>query len=347
VVAKHQGVKMRFLVLGVGFFGKNWLKTLSGNPACEVAGLVAKHPDLLAAIGDEFKVPLAKRFPSIEEGLERSGAEAVIVAVPEMLHQAAILSALDRGMHVLTEKPLAMDMAEAAEILRAARRVPRCVVMVDQNYRWRPETRALRRAVREGRIGAVASGSFEFRQAITRGTTDAWREQMPHPFLHDMIVHHFDLLRATTGQDCSEVVAWGVRPPWSWYRGLPGVDCLLTFDGGLQVAYSGTMVGRGYATPQNGIITLLGEGGTLRLEADGQVRWYRDTQVEVIAPEPLPGDLACALREFLQAVQEGRKPETHLEDNVRSLAMMAAVIRSVETRQPVAVGPLVAQALGG
>jgi predicted dehydrogenase len=340
------GVKMRILVLGVGFFGKNWLKTLTGSPACEVAGLVAKHPDLLAAAGDEFKVPAARRFASIEEGLERSGAEAVIVAVPEMLHQGAILSALGRGMHVLTEKPLAMDMAEAAEIVRAARRAPRCVVMVDQNYRWRPETRALRRAVREGRIGPVVSGSFEFRQAITRGTTDAWREQMPHPFLHDMIVHHFDMLRATMGQECTELVAWGLRPPWSWYQGLPGVDCLLSFDGGTQVAYTGTMVARGYATPQNGIITLVGEGGTLRLEADGLIRWYRGTEVAVIPPEPLPGDLACVLQEFLQALQEGRKPETHLEDNVRSLAMMAAAIRSVETRQPVAVAPLVAQALG-
>lgn len=337
---------MRILVLGVGFFGKNWLKTLSGSPGCEVAGLVAKHPDLLAAVGDEFQVPAAKRFASIEEGLDRSGAEAVIVAVPEMLHKAAILAALGRGMHVLTEKPLAMDMVEAAEVVRAARRAPRCVAMVDQNYRWRPETRALRRAVGEGRIGPVVSGSFEFRQAITRGTTDAWREQMPHPYLHDMIVHHFDMLRATTGQECTELVAWGLRPPWSWYHGLPGVDCLLSFDGGMQIAYTGTMVARGHATPQNGIVTLVGEGGTLRLEADGQIRWYRDTQVEVIPPEPLPGDLACVLQEFLQAIREGRKPETHLEDNVRSLAMMAAAIRSVETRQPVAVGPLVARALG-
>ena len=337
---------MRILVLGVGFFGKNWLKTLSGSPACEVAGLVAKHPDLLAAVGDEFKVPAAKRFASIEEGLEHSGAEAVIVAVPEMLHKAAILAALGRGLHVLTEKPFAMDMVEAAEIVGAARRAPKCVVMVDQNYRWRPETRALRRAAREGRIGRVVSGGFEFRQAITRGTTEAWREQMPHPYLHDMIVHHFDLLRAATGQECSEVVAWGVRPPWNWYQGLPGVDALLSFEQGMQVAYTGTMVARGYATPQNGVITLVGEGGTLRLEADGRIRWYRDSQVEMIAPEPLPGDLACVLQEFLLAIQEGRKPETHLEDNVRSLAMMAAAIRSVETRQPVAVGPLVAQALG-
>jgi predicted dehydrogenase len=239
-----------------------------------------------------------------------------------------------------------MDMAEAADIVRAARRAPGVVLMVDQNYRWRPHTQALQRAVRQGKIGRVVSAGIEFRQAITRTTTDAWREQMAHPYLHDMIVHHLDLLRATTGQECVELIAWGVRPPWSWYRGLPGVDVLLAFDGGMQASYAGTMVAQGYTTPQDGIITLIGEGGTLRLEADLQVRLYRDKEVEIISPEPMPhADIGYALREFLAAIQGKRQPETHVEDNVRSLAMVAAAIISVETRQPVKVAPLVAQAL--
>jgi len=339
--------RLRVLVLGLGFFGRNWLKGVSACPECEVAGIVAKHPDLLAAVGDEFTVPPAKRFATMEEGLDRAGARAIIVALPEMVHKEAITTALERGLHVLTEKPLAMDMAEAADIVRAARRAPGVVLMVDQNYRWRPHTRALQRAVRQGKIGRVVSAGFEFRQAIVRTTTDAWREQMPHPYLHDMIVHHFDLLRATTGQECVELVAWGVRPPWSWYRGLPGVDVLLTFDGGMQVSYTGTMVAQGYTTPQDGIITLIGEKGTLRLEADQQVRWYRDKQVEVIPPVQMAhADTGYGLREFLAAIQERRQPETHVEDNVRSLAMVAAAIISVEKRQPVAVAPLVAEALG-
>jgi predicted dehydrogenase len=125
------------------------------------------------------------------------------------------------------------------------------------------------------------------------------------------------------------------------------VDAILAFDQGLVVSYTGTMVARGYITPQDGIITLLGQGGTLRLEGDSQVRWYRDRQVEVIPPEAMRfKDTAHALREFLAAVRERREPETHVEDNVRSLAMVAAAITSVEKRHPVAVTPLVADALG-
>ncbi len=338
---------MRILVLGLGFFGRNWLKEIVACPECEVAGVVAKHPDLLATVGEEFRVPPSRRFPTIEEGLEGSGAQAVVVALPEMVHKAAIVAALERGLHVLTEKPLAMDMTEAVAVVRAARQAKGAIVMVDQNYRWRPQTHTLRRAVLEGRIGRVLSAGHEFRQAIVRTTTDGWREQMPHPYLHDMAVHHFDLLRACTGQECAEVVAVGVRPTWSWYRGVPGVDAILSFDQGMRVSYTGTMVARGFTTPQEGIITLVGDGGTLRLEADSQVRLYRDQQVEVIRPGAMPfADTAYALREFLAAVRETRRPETDVEDNVRSLAMVVAAITSVEKHQPVAVAPLVAKALG-
>jgi predicted dehydrogenase len=134
-------------------------------------------------------------------------------------------------------------------------------------------------------------------------------------------------------------MAAGVRPPWSWYTGVPGVDALLAFEQGVSACYTGTMVARGLATPQDGIITVVGEGGTLRLEADSQVRWYGETGgSEVISPKAMPfTDLAATLREFLGAIREGRKPETHLEDNVRTLAMVEAAIRSVETGQRVAV----------
>jgi predicted dehydrogenase len=341
--------KLKVLVLGTGFFGKNWLRELSACGDCEVAGLVGKHPELLTAAGEEFGVPAARRFATITDGLDRAGAQAVVVALPEMVHKDAILAALARGLHVLTEKPLAMTMAEAGEIVRAARLAPASVVMVDQNYRWRPQTRTLRQAVRDGQIGAIGSIGYEYRQPITRATTDAWRETMPHPFLHDMAPHHFDLLRACTGLECEQVVARGVRPSWNWYQGVPGVDAILSFERGVSASYTGTMVARGLATTQDGIITVVGEHGTLRLEADSRVRFYGEQGgSEVVPPVAMPfADLAGTLREFLAAIREGRKPETHLDDNVRTLAMVEAAIASVQTGQPVAVGPLVSEALRG
>jgi len=85
----------------------------------------------------------------------------------------------------------------------------------------------------------------------------------------------------------------------------------------------------------------------LRLEADSQVRWYDDKGGSGVIPPASMSftDQAYALREFLAAIREGRKPETHLEDNVRTLAIVEAAIISVETGMPAAVAPLVAEVL--
>jgi predicted dehydrogenase len=126
------------------------------------------------------------------------------------------------------------------------------------------------------------------------------------------------------------------------------VDALLTLDGGVIASYSGSMVARGLATPQDGLITMVGERGTLRLEADSRVCFYPEKgERELLPPVAMPyTDLAATLREFLSAIREGRKPETHLEDNIRTLAMVDAAIRSVESGQTVAVVPLVEAAVG-
>jgi len=126
------------------------------------------------------------------------------------------------------------------------------------------------------------------------------------------------------------------------------VDAILSFERGASASYTGNMVARGLATPQDGIITVVGERGTLRLEADSQVRWYGEKGGSEVVPHVATpfADLAGTLQDFLASIREGRKPETHLDDNVRTLAMVEAAIRSVETGQPVTLVPLVEAALG-
>ena len=74
--------RLRVLVIGSGFFGRNWLREVSACPDCTVAGLVSKHADLLSKVGEEFKVPAERRFGSLGDALARADAQAVIVAVP-------------------------------------------------------------------------------------------------------------------------------------------------------------------------------------------------------------------------------------------------------------------------
>jgi predicted dehydrogenase len=241
----------------------------------------------------------------------------------------------------VVEKPLSVDMAGARAVYDEAMRRPAQVVMVNQNYRWRPPVQAFRRAVQEGRIGRVGHMMIEVRQQIRRKTTDAWREAMSEPFLLDFAIHHFDLMRYLTGEDGVRVVGQSFRPSWSWYDGNAAAGAIVTLTSGAVVHYAGTMVSLGLETPQEGLVMAIGEQGTLHLDGESQVRLLGQGEPRVLPQEPIPGgDLGYALAEFLGAVKEKRTPETCVVEHIKSLALAFATLESSRRGQAVTVEEL-------
>ena len=103
----------------------------------------------------------------------------------------------------------------------------------------------------------------------------------------------------------------------------------MTLEGGLVVSYNATMVSQGSDTPQEGIITIAGEQGTLQLDDRSQVRLFGAGEPRTIPPVPVPaGELGHGLAEFVAAIRGRRLPETHVADNIRSLALPLAVLES-------------------
>jgi len=329
-------VPVSILVWGSGFFGRKWLETLKGREDCRVAGIVSRSPEGLSPLRRELDLPGVPGFRSLEEAVAANDAEAVIVALPEMLHREAIVAALGAGLHVLTEKPLATVAEEAHAIQAAARARPDRVVMVSQNFRWRPHTRALRAAVRDGAIGRVGHLMLECRQQIRRTTVEGWRERMADPFLLDFAIHHLDLIRYLTGEEAREVIGVSFRPAWSWFTGDSAACAILTMESGLVAGYDATMVAQGAETSQEGLITLVGERGSLHLDGSSRVSLLGAGDPRPVPGEPAPGgELGHGLAQFVEAIRTGRTPETHLGDNLKSFALLLALMESRRTRRAV------------
>jgi predicted dehydrogenase len=276
-----------------------------------------------------------------EEAVDRAKADAVLITVPQALHPEVILRALRAGRHVLCEKPLAVDMAGVRAVCEGMREHPGQVIMVNQNFRWRPHVQALRQGIRERLVGPIGHIMFECRQQIRRKTVGAWREKMAEPYLLDFAIHHFDLMRYLTGDEVTRVVGSSFRPSWSWFEGNSAAAAILTTRGGIVVDYGGTMVSQGLETPQEGLITAIGEKGTLHLDGKSQVTLHGQGDTRILSQEPIPGgEFGYALAEFLAAVREKRQPETHVTEHVRSLALSLAVIESSRLGGPVDVAGL-------
>ncbi|HEX6709383.1 MAG TPA: Gfo/Idh/MocA family oxidoreductase [Rubrobacter sp.] len=318
------------------------------------AGLVAEAPGVeLVAVVDPDARQAAERAPGygvLDEALASVECDAVLVASPPGTHHAVATSALEAGKHVLCEKPLATSIEDALDLVAVAERSQR-VLMVSQNYRYNAPFRAVQRIVMEGELGELSSIRISCRRDLrTLFAPDDFRYAMRHPYVLDMSIHHFDLIRAATGNDVRGVYARSWRVPDSPFIHHPAVAALLDVEGGPPVVYEGDWATREAETSWNGDWEIVGEAGRLLWSGSEEDRGTGEVVLEKWGEEPGPveqPDLEYVEREatlqaLREAIEDGKPPETVAADNVKSLAVMLGCIRSIESGEPVDVAGLMA-----
>jgi len=319
----------RLMIWGAGFFTRKWLEVIAGRDDVQVVGIASRTTERVEELRRDFKLSGATVYKGWEDAAGRGQADGVLITLPQMLHPEAAIRALKAGLNVLVEKPLALDMAGARAVYEEAGRHPDQTVMVNQNFRWRPHVQALRKAVQDGLVGRVGHVMVECRQQLRRTTVGGWREKMSDPFLLDFAIHHFDMMRYALADEVVRVMAQSFRPSWSWLEGSPAAAAIVTMRKGAVVDYGGTMVSLGLETTQEGLVTIIGEKGTLHLDGKSQLNLLGQGDPRVLPQEPIPGgELGYSLNEFLGAVREKRRPKTCVVEHIKSLAVMLAAAES-------------------
>ena len=143
---------VRTAVLGAGAMGRHHIRCLKTLPEAEVVAVMDPHEPSGRAVAAEYGVPTA--YTDLESVLATERPEYVVVASPAKYHANQCIAAFEAGAHVLCEKPLCMDMAEAEAIADAARRTGRLFTMGFQ-WRQRRALRALKAFIAEGKLGQV------------------------------------------------------------------------------------------------------------------------------------------------------------------------------------------------
>ncbi|KUM35218.1 Gfo/Idh/MocA family oxidoreductase [Arthrobacter sp. EpRS71] len=152
-------------VVGIGWAGQQHLKAYSNIPGVEIVAVAGMEQDLLAQLKEEYSIPHA--FARWEDMIELEGLDAVSVAVPTFLHAPIAIASLERGLHVLSEKPLARNAVEGQQMVDAARKAGR-VLDVAFNHRRRGDIQALKEVIDAGTLGRpyYAKASWLRRQGI-------------------------------------------------------------------------------------------------------------------------------------------------------------------------------------
>lgn len=332
---------LRIVQAGLGNFGKGWARTLGASKTCELVAVVEPDAAGRAWAVAELGLPAQAVFTALDDALAAAPSDAVLVVTPPETHLAVARTALRAGRHVLTEKPLTSTLAQAREAIAEARAADR-ILMVSQNYRFRPLARRLRDAIAAGEIGELLAIRIDCQRDMRSAYEPSnFRYAMRHPYVIDMAIHHMDLLRALTGLEIVRAAARGWRVPDSPFQHDATIASLLTMSNGATVVYSGssaTFSPPSAWTSWNGEWEIVGERG--RIVWDGGVEDAELGEVRLTywgeAPRVLEPDTSGPtgrdgiLAVFAASIASGRPLETSAEDNIRSLAAVMALAASID-----------------
>ncbi|MGN6258017.1 MAG: Gfo/Idh/MocA family protein [Solirubrobacterales bacterium] len=182
--------------LGVGWIGRNRMEALAREGLARVAAVADPQAEALAAAAEV--APAAERGQSLEELLEHD-LDGVVIATPSALHAEQAVAALESGLAVFCQKPLARDAEETRRVLEAARGADR-LLAVDFSYRHVEALRAAHEQVASGAIGDLHTLDLVFHNAY--GPDKPWftdPELSGGGCLIDLGTHLVDLALWLTG----------------------------------------------------------------------------------------------------------------------------------------------------
>lgn len=323
---------MNCILTGLGGRGLHWLRQIRQRKDCAVVGFVEPAEANRDRAVQQHDVPEALVFSSLAEALERTSADFVLDVTPPAVHHEIAELAFGAGLHVLGEKPLSDDFATAVRMAEAGERAG-VKHMLTQNYRFGACPRTTRQALACGMIGKPGQCDLRFYMPWADMPGSHYVTQ-PYMLINDMMVHHFDMLRYVLGADPVSVQAITWNHPWGWHAGDAAHAIVFHFADGLVATHVSVGCAVGSRTTWNGDWRIEGPEGSIDWEADRMWHVHLHRTPERVRYEIFPLAVPAAehaiLDEFFTAIWEDREPECSARDNLKSLAMVFAAIRSAK-----------------
>jgi predicted dehydrogenase len=215
-----RNARPRYAIVGTGARSYLYLHALTGDHAgdSELVGVCDLNPgrrERAARVAADAGVVVPTFGPAdFQRMLRETGAERAIVTTPDFTHADYIVSALEAGVDVVTEKPLTID-AQSCRRIFAARRASGRSVRVAFNYRYSPPRTLVKQVLMSGIIGPVTALDFEWRLDTHHGADyfRRWHRNKANSggLLVHKATHHFDLINWWLGSTARTVRARGRR----------------------------------------------------------------------------------------------------------------------------------------
>lgn len=324
--------------------GQTWAKELIANPKTEIVAWIDIDPERAKTAALEHEIdPFISS--SLSDAIAQTAPDFVVdVTVPEA-HKDVTITALQAGLPVLGEKPMAHSLEAARSMISTSEKMGP-LYMVSQSRRYNRFLVAYQNALSQiGNIGIVNS---DFYLGPHFG---GFRDSMDSPLIIDMAIHTFDAARMLIGSNPMTCWAHEFSPSWSWMNGASSTTIVFEFENGAVYTYRGSWVAEGLNTSWEAEWRVHGSLGAATWDGHHNVQvetaqhtgnfFSEVTKINPTIPDAtFKEGISGSLEEFLNALDGGPTPQGECHDNFKSLQMVFAALESSRTQKTVKISDL-------
>jgi predicted dehydrogenase len=317
--------RLRWGILGTGRIAPRLVRAVAATPRAELVAVASRDRERALAFAGAHGI--AQAFASYAELLASPDVDVVYVALPNHLHAAWSIRALESGKHVLCEKPLALSVGEADAIADAARRSGR-VALEAFMYLHHPQILRAVELAQGGALGPLelVNGSFSF--FLTYPNDPRVDPTMGGGSLWDVGCYPVSLARRVAGTEPVDVAAFARYDEHGVDRTFIGS---LRFPDGLLASFD-----CGFAAPDRERVEIVGQRGTLVLDtpflpepegAPPTLTLWRGREATSVAVASLD-QYAAEVLDLTAVVVDGAAPRVSLEFSRDGIAALVALDRA-------------------
>lgn len=334
---------MKYALIGCGRISTNHIKAALNNKL-EIVAVCDVEPSHMEEVLKKHnleKEASIKRYTDYKKMIEENELELVSIATESGIHAEVALFCIDNGINVIIEKPMAMSMKDANEIIRRSKEKNVKVSACHQN-RFNIAVQEMRKAVESGRFGKLSHGSIHVRwnrnqdyytQAPWRGT---WAQD--GGALMNQCIHGIDLLRWMMGDEVEEV--YGVtRQQFHHYLEAEDIGmAVVKFKNGAIATIEGTT--NVYPKNLEETLYLFGENGTVKLGgkstnnidvwdfADESEQDEKNKGLEEETSNVYGNGHTSLFADVIDAIKNDREPYVNAVAGKNALEMILAIYKS-------------------
>lgn len=339
---------MKYALVGCGRVSPNHINAAlkNGFQIMSVCDIDFSHIDDMFSRAGVAENESIRRYESYCEMYDKEHPDLVSIALPSSLHADAAIEAIKRGINVIIEKPMAMSIKDADEIIRLSKEHKVKVAACHQN-RFNKAVQEMRTALENGRFGKLSNGAITVRWSRGKNYYDQadWRGKFESDggTLMNQCIHGIDLLRWMCGDDIKRVYGVTKNQFHPYIEAEDVGTAVFEFQNGVIATVEGTVNVAGKNMEEH--LTLIGETGTVKLggtSANTIDYWqfldnpedskdgFHEKTLNVYG-----NGHASLFEDMALSIKEDRAPYVDAEAGKRALEAVLAIYKSAYTGEPV------------